>query len=327
MSLLPRSRSAWTTGAILPVLLWAGEAWAHPGSHLAPHDLWSAWSLEPLVLLVIGLSAALYARGVRRLWGRAGVGRGIPRWRAYCFAAGLAALFVALVSPLDALGGVLFSAHMVQHEVLMLVAAPLLVLGLPLIPFLWALPLRGRRRLGRWAKIPPVRGTFQALTHPATAWILYAAALWVWHAPALYQATLRSEWVHVAQHASFTGSALLFWWVLFHPARLRRREYGTSVIYVFTTAVHGSLLGALLTFARTPWYPAYAPSTPAWGLSPLDDQQIGGLIMWIPPGFLYLCIALTVLGLWLRGIEARQPRTLGRLNTKRENADVPPSPA
>lgn len=319
-------RSGCASAAAVGALLAGGPAWAHPGAAL-PQDVWSAWSLEPAVFFAIGLSALLYARGVGRLWRRAGVGRGIRRWRFACFAAGLAVLFVALVSPLDAMGGALFSAHMVQHELLMLVAAPLLVLGLPMIPFLWALPIGWRRGLGRLAKAPPVAGGIRALTHPLAAWTLYAAALWTWHAPELYQATLRSDWIHTAQHASFTGSALLFWWVLLHPPRMRRGEYGTSILFVFTTAVHGSLLGALLTFAREPWYPAYAPTAAAWGLSPLEDQQLGGLIMWVPPGLLYLGIALVALGLWLRGIDRRARRGRERTDPTDEDRDVVPLPA
>lgn len=280
-------------------------AWAHAGRPPEPHDLWSTWSLDPGVLLALGVSAILYSRGVGRLWRRAGVGRGIPRWRFNCFAAGLATLFVAMASPLDGMGTALFSAHMVQHELLMLIAAPLLVLGLPWIAFLWALPIGWRRRIGRWGRARPVRSAVALLTHPVTAWSFYAAVLWVWHAPDLYQATLGSEWVHLAQHASFLGASLLFWWVLLHPGRMRRRAYASSIPYLFTTALHGTLLGALLTFARRPWYPAYAPTAPAWGLSPLEDQQLAGLIMWIPPGFLYLGATLAILMIWLR----REPRS------------------
>lgn len=320
--LLHGGRLAAGAATLVPFL--ADSAWAHPGRPPEPHDLWSAWSAEPGVLFAIGVAALLYARGVGRLWRRAGPGRGIPRWRFHSFVAGLAVLVLALVSPLDALGGGLFSAHMIQHELLMLVAAPLLVLGLPLIPFLWALPLEWRRRLGRSAKVPVVRPALRTMTHAATAWLLYAITLWVWHVPSLYEATLASDWVHAAQHASFLGSALLFWWVLLHPARFRRRAYGAAVLYVFTTAVHGGLLGALLTFARTPWYPAYAPSTAAWGLSPLDDQQLAGLIMWIPASFLYLCTALAALAVWLRGIEVRKPQSPCRSSTMDENADVAP---
>lgn len=286
-------------GAAALSLVGADGASAHTGRPPEPHDLWSTWSLDPLVLLGLGLAATIYARGAGRLWRRAGVGRGIPRWRFNCFAAGLATLFVALVTPLDGMGAALFSAHMVQHELLMLVAAPLLVLGLPVIAFLWALPIGWRRRVGRWTRARPVRRTIAFLTHAVTAWCLYAVATWVWHAPALYQASLRSQWVHVAQHASFLGSALLFWWVLLHPRRMLRRDYGTSIPYLFTTAVHGSLLGALLTFAREPWYPAYEPTAPAWGLSPLEDQQLAGLIMWVPPGAVYLGAAVIIMTLWL----------------------------
>lgn len=295
----------------LPALaLGAGPAWAHAGRPPEPHDLWGAWSPEPAVLLGIGLSAWLYARGVGRLWARAGVGRGVRRWQFGAFVAGLLVLFVALVSPLDALGSALFSAHMVQHEVLILAAAPLLVLGVPLIPFLWALPQRWRRRLGRWAKARPVRSAWRALTHPVSAWVLHAAALWIWHAPALYQATLRSEAVHVAQHASFLGTALLFWWVLLHSGG--RMGYGVGVLYVFTTAVYGSMLGALLTFSPTPWYPAYAGSVEAWGLTLLEDQQLGGLIMWVPAGVVYVGAALALFAAWLRSVEDRVRRAEGR---------------
>ncbi|CAN5723221.1 hypothetical protein BH23GEM7_BH23GEM7_22480 [soil metagenome] len=173
---------------------------AHEGEHLAPHQLWSAWTLDPWVLGSLGLVTWLYARGVRRLWGRAGVGRGVRRWQAGCFAGGIAALFLALVSPLDSLGGALFSAHMLQHVVLMLIAAPLLVLGVPLIPFLWALPLDWRRRVGGWGRVPALREIWQRLTHPVAAWLIHALAIWIWHVPFLYEATLYSEAVHIAQH-------------------------------------------------------------------------------------------------------------------------------
>src|SRR5690606_29365178 len=123
---------------------------------------------------------------------------------------------------------------------------------------------------------------------PVFAWAAYAVTLWLWHIPALYQATLDNEVVHAAQHISFLIASLLFWSVLFEPGRARRSAYGTGVIYIFTTALHGSVLGALLTFSRVPWFPTYAPNTEAWGISLLDDQQLAGLIMWVPHGFLYL---------------------------------------
>jgi putative membrane protein len=192
--------------------------------------------------------------------------------------------------------------------VLMLVAAPLLVLGVPLIPVLWALPLRWRRRVGGWGKTSAVRGVWGFLDRPLTAWILNAAVLWVWHAPALYQATLRSEAVHIAQHLSFLGAALLFWWVLVYRGRGGRAAYGIGVLYVFTTALHSSVLGALLTFAPAPWYPAYVSTTAAWGLTPLEDQQLAGLIMWVPGGIIYLIASLALFAAWLRALERETTR-------------------
>jgi cytochrome c2 len=135
---------------------------------------------------------------------------------------------------------------------------------------------------------------------------LHAAALWVWHIPRLFQATLTSELAHAWQHLSFFGTALCFWWALLY-GRQERQGYGVAVLAVCTTALHSSLLGALLTFAPTPWYPAYVHTTAAWGLTPLEDQQLGGLIMWIPAGVVYLLAALALSAGWLHAIE-RQGR-------------------
>jgi cytochrome c oxidase assembly factor CtaG len=215
---------------------------------------------------------------------------------------------MALVSPLHTLGTALFAAHMVQHEVLMLVAAPLLVLGRPLPLFLRALPLPWRRQLGKWGT--SLQSSWCVLTHPLVAWAVHAAALWVWHLPRLFQATLTSAQVHAWQHLSFFGTALCFWWALL-SGRGGLHGYGVAILAVFTTALHSSLLGALLTLAPTPWYPAYAHSTTAWGLTPLEDQQLGGLVMWIPAGVVYLLAALALGAGWLRAIE-RQMRCQAR---------------
>jgi putative membrane protein len=293
----------WSSVATVSVLIleaaWPRRVWAHPGEPLAPHDLPGAWFEDPWALLVIGAASWLYARGTGRVWARAGEGRGIPRWRFRCYAGGIALLLLALVSPLDPLGGALFSAHMVQHELLILGAAPMLVLGTPMLAFLWSIPRGWRRRLGRWAAAPAVRGGWTALTHPLSAWTLHAAAIWIWHAPALYQATLTSATVHALQHLSFFGTALLFWWPLLRASPHRRLGHGLAVLYLFTTAVHGSALGAFLSLSTRPWYPSYTEGAALWGMTTLEDQQLGGLIMWIPFGSLYTLAALTLLGHWL----------------------------
>jgi putative membrane protein len=263
-----------------------------------PAELIRAWSFEPGVLIPILLSAILYLLGVARM---------PVRWRRIdlCyFAGGWFALVLALVSPIHAWGSVLFSAHMTQHEILMLVAAPLLVLGRPIVPFLWALPRSAARSLGRLSKTPVWVRIWRTVSTPFVAWIIHAVVLWAWHAPALFQATLESEFVHALQHASFLFSALLFWWAVIH-GRQRALGFGLAVVYMFTTALHSGLLGALLTFAKSVWYPAYADQTAAWGLTALEDQQIGGLIMWVPAGLVYITAALALFAGWLRESEIR----------------------
>jgi putative membrane protein len=267
-------------------------AFAHEGDALAPHDLATAWAWDPLIVIGLSLAAILY-------WHGATAEHGIQRWERWSYWAGWWALVIALVSPLHPMGEVLFSAHMLQHEVLMLVAAPLLVLGRPLVPYLWGMPTSWRRGLGNAAKAGWLQSAWRWLTRPLNAWWIHAMALWGWHAPSLFQATLTSDLVHSLQHLSFLVSALLFWWAL-----LRGREaelgYGMAVLYVFSTGVHSSILGALLTFSPRVWYPAYAGTTRAWGLSPLEDQQIGGLIMWVPAGLVFLGAGLALFAKWIQ---------------------------
>jgi putative membrane protein len=255
------------------------------------------------VIISLALSAWLYGRGARQM-----LNRSLLDLESLAFFAGWLALVVALVSPLDRLGAALFSAHMTQHEVLMLIAAPLLVLGRPAAPFLLALPAHWRRALTAVWKKELARRGWRFLVSPFIAWLIHAAVLWIWHAPALFRATLESESVHVAQHLSFLVSALLFCEALIH-GRERRLGYGAAVVYVFTTAAHTSALGALLTFSPTLWYSAYQETTAAWGLTPMEDQQLGGLIMWVPAGVVYIVAGLSLFALWLRESERRALRS------------------
>ena len=272
---------------------------AHTGQSLQPHDLRSAWEFDPGVVIPLAISAFLYARGSRcqTIFG--------PRQRVL-FWSGWIALALALVSPLHPLGEALFSAHMVQHEILMIVAAPLLVLSRPLVTFLWGMPFEWRRSAGRWSKTQPVQRCWTFLTDPFAAWWLHAAAIWIWHAPVMFDLTLQSELAHTVQHLSFFFSALLFWWALFYAHG--RKSYGAGVLYVFTTAVHTSILGALLTFSPHVWYSAYIATAPAWGVTPLEDQQIGGLIMWIPANIVYIAAGLALFAAWLKESDLRLER-------------------
>jgi putative membrane protein len=282
------------------VLAAPGAALAHEVGPADFNELRYWWVWDPGILVPLILCAVLYAVGVVRL--RRVNTRVAGPLEVGCFIAGWLTLVLALVSPLHPWGSTLFSAHMTQHELLMLVAAPLLVLGRPVVPFLWAFPKPAARWLSSWTKAPGWTRFWGALTAPLVAWLLHAVVLWVWHLPALFQATLENAGVHALQHVSFLGSALLFWWAILH-GRQRAAGYGAGVIYMFTTALHTSLLGALLTFSPSVWYPVYNGTTQSWGLTPLQDQQLGGLIMWIPAGVVYIIAGLALFAAWLRESE------------------------
>ncbi|MGQ0522180.1 MAG: cytochrome c oxidase assembly protein [Betaproteobacteria bacterium] len=268
------------------VLFFPTEAWAHAEDAIVP----AAWGrLETWVAACLALSGLLYVRGVRALWRKAGVGRGLTVWQACAFIAGWSALCAALLSPLDTLGGRLFWAHMVQHELLMVVAAPLFVVARPLEIWTWGLPLSWRSSAARIAHWPPLSGGWKTLTAPVSAWVLHAATLWIWHIPVMFDAALRNDGLHVLQHASFLASALLFWWVVL--GRAGERLPGLALVLAFTTMLHTGALGALLTFSPSVWYRGY-DRTGLFGLQALEDQQLGGLIMWIPGGMAYLAAGL-----------------------------------
>ena len=298
------------SSAALGLAGWPRQLLAHSGQPLAPDDLWRAWTFEPAVVALLLASGGLYARGVTRLWAASETGSGIPVWRVLSFAGGWTALLLALSSPLHALGSALFSAHMAQHEVLISIAAPLLILGRPVVPFLWAFPKESRHSFGALARRRTVARVLGVLTTPSVAFALHAIALWAWHLPGLYQATLSSSLMHSLQHTSFMFTALLFWWTILGANRGELAR-GRAVLYLFVTALQTGALGALLTFAPSLWYPAYAATTGSWGLSPLDDQQLGGLIMWIPGSIAYLIAALALFAQWLRESERRSLRRWG----------------
>jgi putative membrane protein len=261
------------------------------------------WNLEPWLLALLAVAAIMYRRGTARLWSRAGRGRGVTFAHCARFALGWLTLVVALVSPLDGWGARSFSLHMIQHELLMVVAAPLLVTARPLEAFTWAIAPAWRRALGSLAHREGLRRTWALFTEPVGAWSVHALALWAWHVPRFFEAALHDEAVHIAQHGSFFVSALLFWWSVL--ARRTRQAEGVAVASLFTTMMHTSVLGALLTFAPTVWYSTYLEA-PLTLLAPLEDQQLGGLVMWVPAGMSYIVAGLVIVASWLRDV--REPR-------------------
>lgn len=278
------------------------------GPLLLAHDLAGLslrhWDIHPLVIGPLLLGAALYAAGVTRLWRRAGRGQGIRSWGVASFAAGWAVTAIALVSPVAWLSGILFSVHMTQHTLLMLVAAPLLAFGQPLLAFFWVLAPRHRDRVAVRLRSRRSMAAWRSLTAPLAVFLLQAVALWGWHLPALYQMALRDAGVHALQHLSFVATASLFWWAMVH-GRYGRQGYGIAVVYVFLTAIHSGALGALLTVAPAPWYDAYVRQGAAWHVDALADQQLAGLLMWIPASAIFIVLGLALFAAWMGEAERR----------------------
>jgi len=264
---------------------------AHADRPLEPHDLWRAWNPDVPLLLALGIALWTYQRGRRT-----GPRRDSDSWRARCFAVALVVVVVALISPLDALAGALASAHMVQHVLLLLVAAPLLALASPGTRLLRGTPPALRQAAG------PLRRRLRPLRPgPAAVWVLHVGTIWFWHAAVPYDAALDNDLVHVAEHASYLVTGLMFWQVVAGGRQAVSR--GLGIMLVFTMAMQSVFLSALLTFASGPWYSGYESTTRAWNLAPLADQQLAGVIMWIPAGLVYLGAALALLVRWIQATE------------------------
>lgn len=260
---------------------------------MPPHAL--EWKPDVFAATTLAASALLYAIGIARMPGI------LPRLEVISFVIGWGTLVIALLSPIATVSEFLFSVHMTQHELLMLVAAPLLAIGRPLVPMLWALPHRWR---ARWS--PSVAGdALRLASSPLIAFALHGLALWTWHLPVLYEAAVRDDRIHLLQHVCFAGTATLFWWGMVR-GRYGRSGYGIAFIYIFATALHSGGLGALLAFSSRPWYALYVAR--AHGTDALADQQLGGLIMWVPAGVLLMLFALAMFAAWLGEAERRRQR-------------------
>jgi putative membrane protein len=257
----------------------AVPAFPHDTGHAAHAiTLWNAWTLDPLVLIPMALAAFLYAKGALRLG-----------WREWCYASGWAALFFALVWPLDVLGEQRFSVHMLQHLVLMNVAAPLLVLGAPLGPWLRALPISWRRSLAQLGGNRRWRKGWRWLTGVAVATVLQQIVLWTWHTPRGVALALASDPVHIAMHASLLIAALLFWTAVLRP---RNGYYWAPIAAVLVTLKVSGVITIVLLLQPVSLYPAYGALAAAWGLAPEQDEQNGWGIMMILGTCSYLAAAI-----------------------------------
>jgi putative membrane protein len=276
-----------------------------------------AFTANGWLIGLLCLALALYLRGDRlRARKRPRTLRPHSLERSAFFAS-LATLVLALLSPLDRLSDLSFAAHMTQHELLMLVAAPLLVLARPLPTYLQALPERARGRVAGALRNPRAVRLFRVATAPVLALFLHGAIRWVWHLPELFEAALANEWIHGLQHASFFLSALLFWWGLLQ-GRAGRAGYGLAALFVLATALHTGALGALLSLSDHVWYPSYERRAGLVELTPLHDQQLAGLIMWVGAFVWLLMLALALLLAWLGEARRRAARGSVALVTRQE---------
>jgi putative membrane protein len=275
-------------------LLFTSVARAHDGGTLGP--------TTPNLWLVAGLAVASlwYARGAFSI-GRA------RKLENAAFALAIATLLLALVGPLDRLSDYSFAAHMTQHELLMLLAAPLLVLARPLPAYLRALPDEPRGRAASWLRKPGLVATFRWLSAPALTLLVHGMVRWLWHVPSLFEAAMNDEWVHGLQHASFFATAALFWWGMVQ-GRYGRAGYGMAFVFVLLTAMHTGALGALLSFSEHGWYPSYQQRTGEHGIDVVLDQQLAGLIMWVGAGLWMMLLALALFIAWLGEARSRVRR-------------------
>jgi putative membrane protein len=244
---------------------------------------WS-WSLHPSVLLGTGILGALYFYGIGPLRRRLGLGPPAAGWQVASFGLGLLVLLVSLNGPIHDLSDYyLFSAHMAQHLLLTLVLPPLLIAGTPG----WLLQPLLRR--------PLVHRVARFLTHPVAAGAIYSLTIAVWHLPPYYDLMMRNHDVHVATHLMFMIAATLMWWPVMSPLpELPRLPYGLGMLYLFLIGIPMQLVAALITVSGGVLYPWYEAAPRTAGLSPLDDQKLGGLLMWVP-GNLWMFLAIGVL--------------------------------
>ena len=293
--------------SLSPALLFAHPVSAHAPAPGTVQEAFFLYMLDPLSLLVLVIIGGCYARGTyalkKVLKQRASLASSTGRRRRdLCFWLGWVSLCIALLSPIDRLGEALFSVHMLQHELMIIVAAPLLVISKPMGVWLWGLPRRLADACVSVLHKPRLRQLWLFISSAGVAWLIYAITLWGWHLPFLFEASLHSYWIHTLQHLSFLLAALIFWWPLVHSGAWNNL---LGCLYIFTTTIHSSLLGAALTFSPFIWYPSYLTRTEQWGIDPLVDQQLGGLIMWLPAGFVLICVGLLQLARGLKSTETR----------------------
>jgi cytochrome c oxidase assembly factor CtaG/cytochrome c2 len=287
--------------AVLTLL--PAPAFAHQGAH---HGL--PWSWDPEVLALLAIAGAWYGLGLLTLSQRHRRHHVVSGTRIAFLLAGLATLFLALESPLDALSDQLFSAHMTQHLVLILVAPPLFILSRSTPVLLWAMPADVRRAtLSSWRQ-GWLGAVGRILFNPLLVWIAFGGGFIFWHIPGPYRWAVEERAVHALEHLWFFLSSLAFWTIVLERG-VRRLDYASTLLFLVGTAILSGLPGALLLFAARPFYGAGAAAA-HWGLTPLEDQQLAGVIMWVPMGFAYVAAGVWVFVRWMEAMDRKRPTRL-----------------
>jgi cytochrome c oxidase assembly factor CtaG len=282
-----------------------------------------SWDLRPEVIVPLVLLSGLYTFGwlrLRRARNRSGKPvRLASLWRLGAYWLGIFFLVLALLSPIETLSNQLFSMHMVQHLLLAMFAPPLLWVADPMPVSMWGLPPGLRHGIGRFLfhKRAPARPLLTLLTRPAVAWLSFFIFLWGWHDPDLYNLALRVEWVHDLEHLTFFVPAMLLWWHLTGagPRLHRRRSYPARVALTLAAIPANMFLGIAIALADSVIYTYYetVPFRP-WGISVLDDQRIGGAIMWVPGSMMYVLTVVILVGLYLHREERKPPLDIARMH-------------
>ncbi len=274
-----------------------------------------SWSIPRATVATLLIVAVIYARGFARL--HAQMPARFSNGRAAAFMSGIAVMLVAIASPMTAFDDLLLRVHMIQHLMLMLAAPVLILAGWPAIPMLRGLPPRVCKAvLGPLLRSRRMRAFFTWLTSPLVAWIAFASATWIWHAPIFFQLALRSESWHAVEHGCFLVTALMFWWPVIQPwPSIRHWPRWGMIPYLLLADAQNSALAALFTFSNHLLYPLYANVARVGGLSPLEDQVLAGAIMWVPGSMFFVIPAAMIL------LELLQPQRAPLANSRIQNAD------
>jgi cytochrome c oxidase assembly factor CtaG len=281
-----------------------------------------SWSWRPAILLTLGLAAAIHLVGRWRLKKRGSVHLVNP-WRSVAYLTGLVVLGIALMSPIDTLSAQFLYMHMIQHLLLVMIAAPLLWLADPMPIMMWGLPRNLRTEVGRWLRPDAsFRKVVRSLTKPGLVWLYFVAFLVGWHDPNAYVAALQYELIHDLEHITFFATAMLFWWHVIGSAPHIHRQLspGLRIGYALSVVPATALTGIAIALSSKPIYDYYANVPRLGSMTVMEDQMLGGVIMWIPGSMMYIVAALILLAQLIQKEEEKEPLIVPGAYTPREAA-------